>query len=157
MCCCISCVNWNDVTWFRCDINGIFALLACYAAYIGIYRRFGTTYRSLLQCEPWNETENIGVTIEAPIDRFPETSVTTTASCVTLRARILEYGVRRLYRKNLRCVTSQKNEDLQWWAVVNTVMNLRVPWNGVNFRTTWGTRNSSSQGLCFVALTSSLI
>jgi len=119
-----------EISGFRRDINGIFALLGCYAAYIGSYRRFGTTLRSLLQREPWNGTENIGVTIEAPIDRVPETSVTTTAIYVTLRAGIVEYGTRRLYRKNLRCVTSQKNEDLQWWALVNTVMNLRVPWHG---------------------------
>jgi len=66
---------------------------------IGSYRRFGTTYRSLIQPEPWNGTENVGVTIKAPTDRFPETSLTTTVRFVTLSTRILEYGARRLYRK----------------------------------------------------------
>jgi len=37
------------ISGFRLSVYEIFILLGCYAAYIGSYRRFETTYRSHLQ------------------------------------------------------------------------------------------------------------
>jgi len=37
------------ISGFRRGVNKIFALLGYYAAWIGRYRRFGTTYRSHMQ------------------------------------------------------------------------------------------------------------
>jgi hypothetical protein len=34
-----------EITGLRLSVNEIFALLGCYATFIGSYGRFGTTYR----------------------------------------------------------------------------------------------------------------
>jgi len=49
-----SCV----ISSFRRGVNEIFALLGCYAAYTGSYRRFGITYRSHLQGSEKTSTAN---------------------------------------------------------------------------------------------------
>jgi hypothetical protein len=38
-------------------------------------------------------------------------------------------------------------EGVHWWAVVNTVMNLWVPWKAGNFLTSWVTVNFSRSTL----------